>query len=67
MRVLFYAAQEFEEKLNELKGKYEAEQMSNAKLQEDMNKLKSQYDQQLAQYTKMSRKIYNGTEITVTN
>ncbi|XP_077971106.1 osmotic avoidance abnormal protein 3-like isoform X5 [Styela clava] len=45
---------EFEARLNELKGKYEAEQMSNAKLQEDMNKLKSQYNQQMEQMNKMS-------------
>nr|CAB3259087.1 osmotic avoidance abnormal protein 3-like [Phallusia mammillata] len=40
---------EYEEKITELKQRYEAEQMSNAKLQEDMNKLKTQYDQHISQ------------------
>ncbi|XP_078482833.1 osmotic avoidance abnormal protein 3-like isoform X1 [Ciona intestinalis] len=40
---------EYEEKLREMKQQYEAEQMSNAKLQEDMNKLKSQYEQHISQ------------------
>lgn len=47
-------SKEFEHQIAELRGKYEAEQMSKAKLQEDMNKLRSQYDERVDQITKMS-------------
>ncbi|XP_076820220.1 osmotic avoidance abnormal protein 3-like isoform X2 [Clavelina lepadiformis] len=41
--------EDYQGKIDELKQQYEAEQMSNAKLQEDMNKLRCQYEQHLQQ------------------
>jgi len=38
---------EYEEKLDQMKQQYKAEQRSNAKLQEDINKLKIQYEERL--------------------
>lgn len=40
--------QEFEEKMIELKQQYQAEQKSNARLQEDLSKLKATYDEAAA-------------------